>query len=915
MSIKLSALLESIKDEARTDGTYILLRGEKMLLEPAIGSYSKLWREYCDLVMQGEANLSLAEVCVDQAPFLSDLYIPFQLMANMEGLLSADFINNLIYCHQQVVSEAIVPFDDTRYELLTCLLLADPEVSSDTVTIHIRIQLPYCRCSSRIREALTIALITKLRQNNVLGTLQYQPIGDWPQFLSKEIPSRYLPLYGSVAKQGEPLLKLHSIYPQITINAVGQLVIVGRPISFDSYNPGQHSHIREGKVKMEEVYQQQGGAQEDPYRYIPMFLSVNYWSIVATPINTNMLTPRSAIVDNIPDSPKISDNNNVPVGTKKEKLEAAKRLLRMFSKDRGSRDNIWLEIGKSLHSVFKGSREGLGEWISYSERYIPTKVTACSEIYELAKGSYHNLRTIGYYARLDNPAAYKQWHAEWCLPDFQLAAQDQSHNNVAKALHRCFWLDYCCSSQQHEQWYKFSGHRWRKLDRVDSLRKKISGKFKTMYEILRAELSNQIAKSTDTQFKKMAELTCKSYSTLIGKLGNKSFKDSVISESMEYFKDKSFNGLQNSNVLLTAMEDCIIEIYGDNIIIRDGKPDDYITISTGIYLTNSFHNDHPTVLKLLDWLTKVYPDPKLLRHFLKFSASCLRSGNAEKFFVIFSGVGNNSKTMIVKLFEAALGAHCIKLPKEIITEKRRTSSGPTPELAQAQWAKIAFIDELDEDEILKSGIIKMLTGGDSFFARFLHQDGGKIKSMFKTVVNCNTPPSFAKKEEALTNRVKIFPHLSVWTKKAPSSVEEQFKLGLFPKDEHFEKVIPELAPAFIWLAIQFYPIYSKEGLDDPEIVKTVTDKYWNDNDMYIAFKRDSIVGAIDAKGNRDMTAKLTVIDVYNEFMDWLKTYDKTMGCPSRPKFEKELIIRWGPLQDDYWPGLAFKAKPIGNYTY
>src|SRR5690606_1722159 len=150
----------------------------------------------------------------------------------------------------------------------------------------------------------------------------------------------------------------------------------------------------------------------------------------------------------------------------------------------------------------------------------------------------------------------------------------------------------------------------------------------------------------------------------------------------------------------------------------------------------------------------------MLHHFLKFCASCLRGGNNDKIFPIWTGDGDNSKSMMVKLFESTFGEYCLKFPVQMLSEKAANSGGPTPQLARAKGSRIAFLDEPEDDVTLNKGIIKRFTGGDSFFARLLQDNGGDIKSTFKMILTCNKVPVITNPDPAIKKRVTLFPYES-----------------------------------------------------------------------------------------------------------------------------------------------------------
>jgi phage/plasmid-associated DNA primase len=304
----------------------------------------------------------------------------------------------------------------------------------------------------------------------------------------------------------------------------------------------------------------------------------------------------------------------------------------------------------------------------------------------------------------------------------------------------------------------------------------------------------------------------------------------------------------------------------------------------------------------MDWFKKVFPDPKLLHHFLKFAASCLKGRNSDKLFPIFTGEGNNSKSMIVKLFEKTFGDYCVKFDISNVTSRNGNPNAPSPQLARSKATRLAFMDEPEDDIPLNKGVLKRWIGGDSFFCRMLQDNGGDVEVTFKLVLTCNKVP-FIPKDTAITNRVDLYPFLGTWSRDAPASPEEQDRLHIYPLDELFENKIPALSLGFIWMITQYYVYYATEGLKHkPQIVIDTTEAYWRENDVYAQFAADCITEVI-RDGVRDNSARVSLNQVYDEFKNWYKNSFPALKIPTRPVVKSELVSRWGKLAGKYWFGI------------
>ena len=137
-------------------------------------------------------------------------------------------------------------------------------------------------------------------------------------------------------------------------------------------------------------------------------------------------------------------------------------------------------------------------------------------------------------------------------------------------------------------------------------------------------------------------------------------------------------------------------------------------------------------------------------------SSFLYRRNAEKKFRVWIGDTNGSKSVYQTIIRVMLGEYYCDLPSEFYSSQQK-SNGPSPELAQMEDANVGFSAEPDDDASLKAPRIKRITGGDSFFARKNHQDGGSIETTFKPVLVLNSVPDIAGMEEATKTRFTMVP--------------------------------------------------------------------------------------------------------------------------------------------------------------
>jgi P4 family phage/plasmid primase-like protien len=519
------------------------------------------------------------------------------------------------------------------------------------------------------------------------------------------------------------------------------------------------------------------------------------------------------------------------------------------------------------------------------------------------------LKTIAWYARKDSPNEYAQWHTQICKPFFDKAIS-RSHYDVAHALFQVYWLDYVCISAEKKRWLYYNKHRWISDEKGTSLIKKMSEDFISKIEQLRIDIDHQAHEAQTKESKAILEKKMEDITDLISKLKNGPFKKNILNEAMNFFFDPEFTQYQDTNPNLIGIYNGVVETCPKYAIIRDGKPEDYLTKFTMTKYEKGMGWEFQSVKDCMKWMKQVFVDEEILNYFLKLCSACLYGKNIEKLFWIMVGEGNNSKSKIKILFQTTFGPYCVDLPTTVLTMKRSSSNSPTPELAQLKGARAAFLQEPENDDEIKVGKLKEFTGGDSFFARLLNENGGKIDPTFKLFLMCNRIPCIPNSDKAGYNRLLIIPFLSTWVTDPPESEEEQYRQRKFKIDYRFDDKIKKMGSAFLWILIQFYEKYIIEGLEQPELIKECKNKFCRENDPYQQFIDEKIELVLNPDTKLpDERYSLSYNDVKKEFMYSYKEDNPGVTLPKSAMIKQEFQMsnRLGKLSSKGWVGLRFKG--------
>lgn len=863
--------------------------------------YTDFWKKYCDIVYKGKGNYGIGEKIEESMPILFECSLLFQDSGDTE-FFDQDFYMQFTLACQDVMEELLDIPKGKKKEYYAIILGTDQvysDPSHEKLMITFRIQFPYCKVDTKFQQTiLRPKVIQLLRMRQVMSKLKEQPLNDWDSsknpIIKPLIVSESVPLYQSVREPDMPKMTMRHLYTRLTKEDTETEDYVSELEPSDELDLRDHSDILSNVIN-EEVLEE----NDDDFEFwYPLLLSIRFCNKV-THVRSLSKAVAPPIINSSQRLVNTSSNDN--------DFDIASRLIEFIDKQKFENDTTWLDIGRSLYNACDGEKKGLELWIKYTVRSSVFREEDCRERYlEFDRQNYMSVRTIAWYAKQDKPTKYNEWHRLWRLSSLEKATSCL-HTDVAKAFYRTYWIDFAYSGDN--KWYIFKGHRWVESKRGILISKKISNEFSRSFEKLRTEISARVNDMTNDDDRNRGNEEIKRIMDLIKKLKTRNFKTNIFRESEEFFYIEGFETYLDSGENLIGHKNCVTEATDTKIFIRPGKPEDYITKTTKCSYPHHYSWDHPMVKKCMEHLNKVYPIKELVRHVLKLFGSILKGKNPDKLFPNLNGEGDNAKSIMVKFLQAVFGEYCVKVPTTFITTKPRSSGGPNPEIARAKSARLLIAEEPEDDDIFTVGAIKRISGGDSFFSRFLNDNGGEIDPLFKLFLVCNKIPDIKNITKAIKSRFRVIPHLGTFVDKPPKNENEQREKRLFQKDKFFEKQIPSMAPAFLWILVEYYAIYMKEGLTDPACVIEETDKYWKDHDEYQMFVDECLqfYSVLDKKGEKkelfNKNECITMKDIYEKFKFWYATcFPSKKDIPDQMKVEKALILKIGKMKGNRWYG-------------
>jgi len=619
--------------------------------------------------------------------------------------------------------------------------------------------------------------------------------------------------------------------------------------------------------------------------YLPRVLSVIPWCRAVLELKANL--PNIIKIKSANEPEKKRD---YVVKNMTETMKKAKEFLSLLSDQRAAVYIDWMQVGWSLYNISNGSEDGLRLWQQFSTK-CPEKFdeAVCVSTWEKMEKREVTLGTLAHFAREDNRFEYEKMVRAYSA-EYLAQSLNGSHHDLAKACFERYGTHFVCASIVQNLWFQYDNHKWKRIEEGVFLRQKLSCEMVEAFNEKNREICLKMSDCADNQ-KDSYTAQQKLIQKMISNLKQSPFKTNVMKECKEVFYNENFLKLLDKNAWLIAFRNGVYDLKAN--VFRPGIPEDYLSLQMPIDYAE-YSEDDRLVKDVHNFFEKIFPDREVRDYFMDVSSEVFVGGNRKKHVYFWSGEGDNGKSVTELFFEKMLGEYAVKLPTSLIVGKRTQSSAACPELVRAgNGVRWAILQEPDKKDVINIGILKELSGNDSFFARGLFQAGGEIDPMFKLSVICNDPPSIPYSDKATWNRIRVIPFESTFSSNAPADYEEQLRQKIFPKDAFFSEKIPLLLKPFAWVLLN----HRKKGprFVEPEKVKMATDGYRKKNDTYRQFVEERIIMAENARIN--------LSELYSSYKEWFKESIPGQAIPTKSEVKEYYTKLWGePERGMIWRG-------------
>jgi phage/plasmid-associated DNA primase len=863
---------------------------------------SEFQTSICNAVRSG-AKITIAEKGQPYAPLRVDFDFQADIHYGTDRFYTEDDVKCLVKYYQNEIRAIINP-DDFRDELLVCIVLEkeNARVEDGKLKDGFHFHFPHFVCEAKVQDEYLREKVV----NKIVGTPLFAGKGlltPLDKIIDSNIASKPWMMYGSMN------FKTNESTPYMYNRKQSKLVNKD-PWAKIEKEWGHVYDLHLNEIPMQDVFAEEMIGRQNSIRYyLPIFMSIRGYSEV-TPLKPE-IEKKMYMTSKKPKrkGAKIINKNR----SDKDVYEDLKKItdghiMDMLSIDRANNYDDWIDVGFILFNIANGKEEGLNMWIEFSqrssERYKPGE---CEDLWETMEVRNKTIAGLFALARTDSPEEYQRWkntnkygYLEQSLFPLKPNPYDVSMVVVASADGR-----FKCVNPKKDIWYEFDNHRWRKANDALALKRMLVDDVIQDYFNYNADLGLEAKASTDEQRRTAIGQQQKKIWVIVDRLKNVQFQEHVIKMCKIRMTDEGFFKKANANTMLVCCENGVLDL--ELGIFRDGKPDDYCTISTGQYY-QEYEDGDVALTDLEEDLIKTFPNPNLRNYFLDMSASCLEGGNTNKRIFICTGKANGGKSRMMRMLELAFGEYFGKFPRELFLRGRGASVGSArPELIKAEGKRIMSTQEITHMDNFDIGPLKEMSGNDTVSARGMYQEEERdIAFQFSTIFQCNEPPRVPGNDEATWSRMRLLDFESHFVIDSdlkdypvPETFEEQLKMKRFRANPSLMKRTAEFANVLLWKLFRHYNDVYKQpgnGLREPAEVMMSTDAYKTKNNIYKQFFEEKIE---KVKGDEAKKAYIGMSSLYSEFKDWHSENHPSYrrDLPGSGIVKGEMIKRMGQIKD------------------
>lgn len=246
-------------------------------------------------------------------------------------------------------------------------------------------------------------------------------------------------------------------------------------------------------------------------------------------------------------------------------------------------------------------------------------------------------------------------------------------------------------------------------------------------------------------------------------------------------------------------------------------------------------------------------DVEKIAYLQKLLGMCLTGDTCARIFSIFYGLGFNGKSVFVDTIRLLMGDYGWEAPEGLLAEKQYQSH-PT-EIASLTGKRLVTLSETKANMILRTGLVKRMTGDQTMSARFMRQDNFTFKITHKTILSTQNRPRIMETSNAIWDRVQ----LCDWSYRIPKE----------DRNPHLTEQLKLEWPGILNWLLEGCRKWQEEGflLEPPASIKMATDEYRKASDILGDFVDETL------RLNMPEESTIRVVNLYKLYRVYCKKHE------------------------------------------
>jgi P4 family phage/plasmid primase-like protien len=581
----------------------------------------------------------------------------------------------------------------------------------------------------------------------------------------------------------------------------------------------------------------------------------------------------------------------------------------------GSYDK-WIRVCWALKNT---SLDLLVCWLKFSSqspsfRY-PNSIMECIEKWDETEIQSNGGLTIGsicHWAKTSNPSEYKEIQNQSVYAkidqSINYAVQNSNLNNkktgicgdadFADVLYTMKGDEYVAAAIKTSLWYRFINHRYEICDSGTALRNEIGNTMRSMYNQKAQDYLHESTfqpEEAESKEAEMAKVKAKVCMNVFAHLGKTTDKEHIMIEARHKFYKQDFYDKLDQDPYLMGFKNGVMDFREK--VFRQGKPDDYISMSTHINYVKLDKNDaqqQEIVNEITEFLHQLFPIEEEYEYMFDHLASTLIGNSVNQTFTMYTGEGRNGKSVLVSLMGKILGDYKVDVPLGLICGNRVAEGGTSAEKAALKGARYAVFQEPRKGDKINEGKMKELTSGkDAISCRAPYMPNMITFIPQATfAIACNIMMEVDSNDGGTWRRIRVAEFLSYFTENPVDN--DPNRPYQFPIDCEIDNKFDRWKEVFMSMLIE--RVLKTNGyVKDCDMVMAASNKYKQSQDLFSQFFEERIILDADSTLNKS--------NLYEECKVWYSN-NANVKCPTSRELADNMDKMYRKNVRGKWKGIA-----------